>query len=225
MTSPAWLSPLESLAASNSFRLVKPSDADFEALSLCYILRPNDKSAAIVRPKSAEDVSALIKFCTSHSVPFVVRSGGHDSAGRSQIAGVLTIDMREMNQTTVSADRKTAKVAGGALLYQVADALGEHGLITPVGVISTVGYVGWATGAGYGPFVKGFGMGVDQIIAAKLVNWEGNIVDADEELLKGLRGAGPAFGAIVELTIKVYPLDTVSMVKNMTEPNFFHLEH
>ena len=212
MTSPSWLPSLESLAASNSIRLVRPSDADFDEINLCYIRRPACQAAAIVRPKNAEDVSTLIKYCTSHSAPFVIRSGGHDSSGRSQVAGALAIDMREMNKTTISADGKTAKVEGGALLSQVSDALGEENLVTPVGIISSVGYIGWATGAGYGPFAKSLGMGVDQILAARLVNWEGDIIDADEELLKGLRGAGPTFGAIVELTIKVYPLDTVSVI-------------
>ena len=38
-------------------------------------------------------------------------------------------------------------------------------------------------------------------------------VDADEELLKGIRGGGGIFGVIVELTVKVYPLKEVSEVK------------
>jgi FAD/FMN-containing dehydrogenase len=53
-------------------------------------------------------------------------------------------------------------------------------------------------------------LGVDQIVAAKLVNPNGEIVAADDDLLKGIRGAGGMFGVIVELTIKVFPLKEVS---------------
>lgn len=78
------------------------------------------------------------------------------------------------------------------------------------GSIASVGYVGWSTNGGYGPFSSLHGLGVDQIMGAKLVNYEGDLVEADEELLKGIRGAGQIFGVIVELTIKVFPLNEVS---------------
>jgi len=63
---------------------------------------------------------------------------------------------------------------------------------------------------GYGPFSAKYGLGVDNILGAKVVNWKGEILDADERLLKGIRGAGGALGIIVELRIKLYPLNTVS---------------
>lgn len=53
-------------------------------------------------------------------------------------------------------------------------------------------------------------MGVDQIIGAKLVDATGSLVDANDEILRGIRGGGGIFGAIVELTIKVYALQEVS---------------
>jgi FAD/FMN-containing dehydrogenase len=54
-------------------------------------------------------------------------------------------------------------------------------------------------------------MGVDQILGAKIVNASGEIQDADEDMLIGIRGGGASLGIIVELTIKVYPLDTVRL--------------
>ena len=203
------LSVVQDFAATKSINLIIPSDGDWNSTALCLIINPTNKPLAIVRPKTPDDISATIKFCTSCSVPFVVRNGGHDSAGRSQVNGALTIDLRDMNNVAVAADRKTARVGGGASLGDVADVLAAEALVTPTGANSTVGYVGWATCAGYGLLAKHWGLGVDQILAAKLVNWAGDLIDADDELLKGIRGAGPAFGVIVELTIKVYPLDSV----------------
>jgi FAD/FMN-containing dehydrogenase len=78
------------------------------------------------------------------------------------------------------------------------------------GTVASVGYVGWATLGGYGPFSSSHGLGVDQILSAKLVNAKGELVEASEELLQAIRGAGGSFGVIVELTIKVYPLKEVS---------------
>ena len=76
-----------------------------------------------------------------------------------------------------------------------------------------MGYVGWATLGGYGPFSGMYGLGADQIEGARLVDARGELIDADEELLKGIRGGGGIFGVIVELTVKVYPLKEVSEVK------------
>ena len=63
---------------------------------------------------------------------------------------------------------------------------------------------------GYGPFSPHWGLGVDQIVGATIVDPNGDIVKADEALLEGIRGAGGLFGVIIDLTVKVYPLTSVS---------------
>lgn len=73
----------------------------------------------------------------------------------------------------------------------------------------SVGYVGWSTLGGYGSMTARYGLGVDQICGAKIVNAKGEIQDASDEMLVGIRGGGGTLGIIVELTIKVYPLDKV----------------
>ncbi|KAL7627703.1 hypothetical protein AAE478_001897 [Parahypoxylon ruwenzoriense] len=186
--------------------VVTPSSPDFEALRACFVKRDADAPLAIARPQTTEDVQALVRYCVANGVDFVVRSGGHDCAGRSQVRGALTIDMRAIRHVRVADDEQTATVGGGVLIRDLASELDARGLVTPVGTVASVGYVGWATLGGYGPFSTSHGLGVDQIVAAKLVNPKGELVDANEELLKGIRGGGGIFGIIVELTIKVYPL-------------------
>ncbi|KAI1813753.1 FAD-binding domain-containing protein [Poronia punctata] len=185
--------------------LIKPSNADFEATRLCYVRRDTVPSA-IARPQNAEHVQALVRYCTEKGVDFVVRGGGHDCAGRSQVHDALSIDMRDIKHVHVSEDKKTAAVGGGILFRDLAKELDARGLVTPMGSVASVGYVGWATLGGYGPFSTSHGLGVDQIVGAKVVNAKGELVEAGEELLQGIRGGGGIFGVIVELTIKVYPL-------------------
>jgi FAD/FMN-containing dehydrogenase len=57
--------------------------------------------------------------------------------------------------------------------------------------------------------VANYGLGVDQILGAKVVNSEGRIIEADEKMLQVIRGGGGALGVIVAMTIKTYPLDKV----------------
>lgn len=72
-----------------------------------------------------------------------------------------------------------------------------------------VGYVGWATTGGFGPFAGKYGLGVDQIVGAKIVNAEGKVEQAGASVLKAIRGATGNFGVILELRIKIYPIEKV----------------
>ncbi|KAH8669115.1 hypothetical protein BX600DRAFT_511155 [Xylariales sp. PMI_506] len=189
-------------------KLLTDDTVDYDAVRKCFIHYPA-RVLAIVRPQSTEDVQALVRFCAQNSVEFVIRTGGHDCTGRSQIEGALMIDMRDIAYVEVADSKTSARIGGGTLLRQVTRELGQHGLVTPCGTAPTVGYVGWCTLGGYGPLTSAYGIGVDQIIGAKVVNAAGELIEADEELLTAIRGGGGSLGAIVEITIKVYPLNEI----------------
>ncbi|EKD17010.1 uncharacterized protein L3040_000461 [Drepanopeziza brunnea f. sp. 'multigermtubi'] len=188
---------------------VTPSSPNYTSLRHIFA---SDKEAiplAIVRPKSAADVSLLIKFAVSNSIRITVRTGGHNLSGLCFAQDALTIDMRDIAYVDIAADKETVRIGGGIIQLDLALALDKEGLATPMGTCVTVGHVGWATYGGYGPFSSHWGLGVDQIVGAKIVNASGNVVEADERLLRGLRGGGGLFGVVVELTIKVYRIRTV----------------
>lgn len=54
--------------------------------------------------------------------------------------------------------------------------------------------------------MNAFGLGVDQIISAKVITADGELQEADSELLWGIKGAGGAFGVLTEVKFKTYPL-------------------
>ena len=199
----------EYLAHHPRITYVTPSSANYTAQRETYIADNSAVPLAIVRPQNAEDVAALVSFSKANDIDFVVRSGGHDLYGRSEVDGALTIDMRDINfvdTNSTSKNESVAKIGGGILMFDLATKLSKYDLATAFGSIASVGYVGWSTYGGYGGFSPHYGLGVDQIIGAKIVNAGGEVVDANPAVLKGIRGAGGNFGVIVELTIKVYHL-------------------
>jgi FAD/FMN-containing dehydrogenase len=125
------------------------------------------------------------------------------------VEDALLIDLRALTGVTIAPDQKCATIQGGTLQGEVGNTLWAAGLGTPIGLIPSVGYVGWAVYGGYGPFSAHWGLGVDQIIAATIVNPDGEIIQADEALLEGIRGAGGLYGVILELVVKVYPISKV----------------
>ncbi|KAI0019640.1 FAD-binding domain-containing protein [Xylariomycetidae sp. FL0641] len=189
--------------------LLHPATPAFAAARRCYVARPGVAPLAVARPASPADVAAVVRACAASGVPFAVRGGGHDADARCQVDGALMLDMRGVGHVEVEEAEggmmRRARVGGGVLMGELCRRLGEMGLGTAVGSVASVGYTGWATLGGYGPFSASRGLGCDNIVGARLVDAAGAPLEAGAELLKGIRGAGGAFGVITELTVKVYP--------------------
>lgn len=200
---------LKAFFQSKGIQAVLPSEPEYSASNVFYQLQDPKRPFASVRPRNEEDVAIVVQYATANNIKIVVRSGGGDPFGRSQAEGALSIDMREINVVAVDPGRTTAKVGGGCVVADIAAQLSQYGLVTAFPPIPAVGYVGWATLGGYGPFSAHFGLGVDQIVGARVVDWNGELIDTDQEMLKGIRGGGGNFGVVVELTIKVYDLEKV----------------
>ncbi|KAI4597988.1 hypothetical protein KJ359_003796 [Pestalotiopsis sp. 9143b] len=186
-----------------------PSSPNYTALRATFIVDNPAVPIAIARPQNAEDVCALVKFCVAHDIPFVVRSGGNNLFGKSQVHGALTIDMRDIKYCRVDESKTSARIGGGILAGDLVASLSAEGVMAVSGTVRFIGYVGWSTYGGYGPFSANYGYGFEQILAAKVVNWKGEAVNAEADLLRGIRGAGGSFGIIVEMTIVVRPLTEI----------------
>ncbi|EHL01400.1 putative 6-hydroxy-D-nicotine oxidase [Glarea lozoyensis 74030] len=165
----------------------------------------------IVRPQTADDVAKLVKYIVKNGLEFTIRGGGHDMMGRSQAQDAVTIDMRDIRYVKISEGKRTATIGAGINMIQLQEELDKEKLATTVGNVGHVGYTGWAIYGGYGFFNNNFGLGVDNIVGAKVVDSGGSVLDTDEhpDLLKGIRGAGGAFGVIVELRIKTYHVESI----------------
>ncbi|GKZ98594.1 hypothetical protein AnigIFM59636_004438 [Aspergillus niger] len=97
-----------------------------------------------------------------------------------------------------------ARLGGSILVKGLVMELERHDLVTPHGLIPSVGYVGWATHGGYGLLSAQYGLSADQILEARVVDREGRIRNAVPDMLTVIRGAGGLLGVIVDVTIKVY---------------------
>ncbi|RAH40148.1 FAD-binding oxidoreductase [Aspergillus brunneoviolaceus CBS 621.78] len=190
----ARLHKLAGFFANNpSIQHATPSSPKFAELRAAYVSLPDLNPLVIARPSTVEAAASMVSFVVANDIPFTIRSGGHDSFGRFIRNGAVAVDMRLINYVEIDQESSTARIGGGILG-------GDFG------TVSSVGYAGWAMYGGYGPYSSKFGLGVDQILAAKVINAQGELVDADTELLKALRGAGGAFGVVAELTIPVHRL-------------------
>ena len=83
-------------------------------------------------------------------------------------------------------------------------------------IINSVGVIGWHIGGGYGQWSKMYGTGPANMLEAKVVTANGDIVIAseyqNEDLFYALRGGGFGFGVIVSLTVRTHPLPNFGLV-------------
>jgi len=186
------------------------------------------KPLAIVTSLHVSHVQGTIICAKQYDLQIRIRSGGHDCEGLSYVSDVpfIILDMFHHDSVDIDIENGTAWVEAGATLgkvyYHIAKKSQVHAF--PAGVCPTVATGGHFSGGGYGNLMRKFGLSVDNIIDAKIVDVNGNILDRKlmgEDLFWAIRGGGGAsFGVILKWKIKlvrVTPKVTVFKVQKSVE--------
>ncbi|KIW01879.1 uncharacterized protein PV09_06727 [Verruconis gallopava] len=177
-----------------------------------------------VNASSAEMISTAVKWAASRNIRLVVKNTGHSFAGRSTGYASLSIWTHNMrgfqyhddwkpigcSSTNSTEKQKAATLAAGMQDRDVYALSHEHGAIVVGGSNPSVGIMGWFPGGGHGPLSSSYGMGADNLLQAKVVLANGDVVIANEcqhsDLYWALRGGGSGtFGVIVEATMMAFP--------------------
>mgnify|MGYP000191305823 CR=1 FL=1 len=174
---------------------------------------------AIVYPKSAQDVSNLVRFATIINKELRIRGGGHDHEGECSATDALVLDMRHMDKAEVDHQAGVARIQPGGIFMNLIKVLNANNVGIPHGTCQTVGITGYTMGGGWGPWTRKQGMCCESLAGATIVLGDGTIKElhedtsneADKELLWAIRGGGGySYGVITELVIKTFPLPKVT---------------
>jgi FAD/FMN-containing dehydrogenase len=168
---------------------------------------------AIVHAANTEDVAATVRFARAHGLPLAVRSGGHSIAHHSMIDGAIVADLSGMKRVSIRPEARFARVQAGATSRDLADVAHAFGLALSTGDSPSVGIGGLATGGGIGFMVRRYGLTIDNLLSARVVTAEGDVVTAspDEhpDLFWAIRGGGGNFGVVTELEFRLAPVGQV----------------
>nr|GMC52721.1 berberine bridge enzyme-like 8 [Ipomoea batatas]GMC63120.1 berberine bridge enzyme-like 8 [Ipomoea batatas] len=152
-----------------------------------------------------------ILCANKHGLQMKIRSGGHDFEGVSYVSDVpfFILDMFNFRSVNVSIEDETAWVEVGAttgeVYYAIANKSNVHGF--PGGVCTTIGMGGHIGGGGYGNMMRKYGLTVDNVIDAKMIDVNGNLLDRKsmgEDLFWAITGGGAySFGVVLSYKIKL----------------------
>ncbi|KAJ8116801.1 hypothetical protein OPT61_g1844 [Boeremia exigua] len=165
--------------------------------------------SCVFKPKKALDVSTVVLLSRLTQCPFAVKGGGHTGfPGASSIEDGITVSMEDMNEVTLSHDKKTAAVGPGNRWGAVYSKLADQNLAVVGGRASDVG-LGLVLGGGISHHSNIYGLACDNVASFELATASGVILTVTEtqypDLFFALRGGGNNFGVVTKFTLETIP--------------------
>ena len=182
------------------------------------MLAPAGTPAAVVFPRSTDDVVAVMRVAGRHGVPVVPRGAGSGLAGASNaVDGGITLVMTRMDAVLeVSPADRLAVVQPGVVNKQLRDAVAGAGLFYPPDPSSydwcTIGG-NLSTNSGGLCCVK-YGVTTDYVLGLEVVLADGRVLRTGHRTVKGVAGYDLArlfvgsegtLGVITEATLALRP--------------------
>ena len=191
--------------------VIYPNDPEYWQARMNWNPFTNTFPIVFVFAQHDEDVVNAVKWARENSVPIRMRSGRHALARDfSQTNGGIVIDTSQMNKIKLSKAQGVATVQAGIRVGPLVRKLAQEGILAPFGDSSTVGIGGISTGGGITAIQRTAGLISDNILAATIVDANGEILNVSEnensDLLWAIRGGGGGnFGIITSYTFKIRP--------------------
>jgi len=139
-----------------------------------------------------------------------VQATGHGPI--PSLAGHLLVVTRDLDEVTVHADERWARVGAGVKWIRVIEASAPYGLAPLNGSASDVGIVGYTTGGGVGPMARTFGLAADRVRAFEVVTGDGELrrvtPTRHPDLFFALRGGKGVAGIVTAVEFDLLPIAT-----------------
>lgn len=187
----------DELAAKIQGVVLSPTSADFESALKRNSALSVLPAKLVVQPAVYEDIPIVLAYVTSQNPrpEVVVKCQGFHSSTWSSTDGGVVIDLSKLNKVTLSGDKKTVTIQGGANWGDVYELGKKEGFEVPGTPFWFIGVGGSMLGGAYGNWTAARGLGIDNLVAATVVLADGRIVktSATEEpdLFWAIRGTFP----------------------------------
>ena len=190
--------------------LLRSGDTEYEEARTLWNGVIDRRPALIARCAAVEDVVEAVNFARENDLRLAVRGGGHNVAGTASAEGGLVLDLSDMKSIEVDSERRTVRAAAGATIGELDEETQQHGLATPMGVVSKTGIAGLTLNGGMGHLRRKHGLSSDNLLSVELVTADGRLLTASEEenadLFWAVRGGGGNFGVVTSFEYRLHPV-------------------
>jgi FAD/FMN-containing dehydrogenase len=126
--------------------LLQPGEDGYEEARQVWNGMVDKRPALIARCADAGDVVAALGLARERDLEVAVRGGGHSIVGHSVTDGGLMIDLSPTNRVEIDAERRVARVGGGAVWADIDRASLPLSLAVTGGLVSHTGVGGLTLG-------------------------------------------------------------------------------
>jgi hypothetical protein len=191
---------------------ILPGDAAYDDARRAWNLAADQRPAAIVVARSADDVVEAVALAAEHGLRIVPQGTGHLASAVPAMEDALLL-RTAIGGVTVDPVARRARVGAGAIWQDVVRAVEPHGLAALSGSSFDVGVLGYTLGGGASWLARAKGLSTNNVHAIELVTADGRLrrVDHDHEpdLFWALRGGGGNFGVVTHIEIDLFPITEV----------------
>ncbi len=191
-----------------------PGDPGYDAARMPWNVAVDQRPAAVVYPRSATDVSEVVRCAAGLGLRVAAQGTGHNAGplAAHDLSDVVLVRMSGMNEVSVDRERSVVRVGSGAVWEGAVEAAAAAGGTVLHGSSPDVGIAGYTLGGGIGWYARKLGLAANSLTAIELVDARGVIIRTDAEhdpqLFWALRGGGGNFGVVTALEFRMYDFDT-----------------
>jgi FAD/FMN-containing dehydrogenase len=205
------LPPISQLQSTFIGKVIGPDDVDYDKAREVFYGGIDSRPAVIIQVAHEEDVVKSIKLAQETELALAVRSGGHSFAGHSSIDGGIVLDLRQLKTINIDSGNETVWAGAGLTAGELTWELDKHGFVVGFGDTGSVGIGGITLGGGVGFLVRKYGLTIDNLLAAKIVTVDGQVLEINEQqhpdLFWAIRGGGGNFGVVTQFKFKLHKLN------------------
>jgi hypothetical protein len=188
-------------------------DVNWDLERAAFNILVDQRPAGIALPRSAVEVSDLVRSAAADGKRVAAQRTGHNAAPLGSLANTVLLRTAGLGGVEVDADARTARVGAGTLWGDIMPRASELGLAALHGSSPNVGIAGYTLGGGVGFYHRRYGLACNRVTAIELVIAGGEQIRVDAanepDLFWALRGGGGSFGVVTALEFDLLPLPEI----------------
>jgi FAD/FMN-containing dehydrogenase len=193
--------------------LLTTEDVNWNLERLAFNILVDQQPFGIALPRSADDVSEVVRAAAANGRRVAAQRTGHNAAPLGSLAGTVLLRTAGLGGVRIDAEARRARVGAGALWGDVVPKASELGLAALHGSSPNVGIAGYTLGGGVSFYDRKHGLACNRVTAIELVIAGGEQIRVDAEnepdLFWALRGGGGSFGVVTALEFDLLPLPEI----------------